>query len=159
MATDVFLKIDGIAGESTDSKHKGEIEVLSYSWGASTSATLSSGGTGGGHGKVAMQDLSISTMYSKASPALMMACATGKHLTGATLVARKAGGTAQDYLTYKLTECLVSSYQTGASSEMPMDSFSLNFGKIEVNYQAQSEKGPVGDPVKVGWDLKINKAV
>ena len=31
-AVDTFLKIDGIDGESTDDKHKGEIEVFAWSW-------------------------------------------------------------------------------------------------------------------------------
>ncbi|OSJ63249.1 hemolysin-coregulated protein, partial [Salmonella enterica subsp. enterica serovar Newport str. SHSN005] len=30
MAYDIFLKIDGIDGESMDDKHKNEIEVLSW---------------------------------------------------------------------------------------------------------------------------------
>ena len=35
MAVDYFLKIDGIEGESKDSKHAKEIDLLSWSWGAS----------------------------------------------------------------------------------------------------------------------------
>ena len=33
MAVDIFLKLGDIKGESTDDKHKNEIEVLSFSWG------------------------------------------------------------------------------------------------------------------------------
>src|SRR5437867_6223278 len=96
-ANDYFLKIDGIEGESFDSKHKGEIDVLSFSWGASQTGTLTAGG-GGGAGKVQMQDMKFVMKVNKASPRLMLACATGQHMKGAILTARKAGRDQQEYL-------------------------------------------------------------
>ena len=50
MAFDAFLKIDGIEGESTDKTHPGEIEIQSFSWGVSNTASGGAGG-GGGAGK------------------------------------------------------------------------------------------------------------
>lgn len=44
MALDMFLKIDGIPGESTDARHRDEIDVLSYNWGESQPPTASSTG-------------------------------------------------------------------------------------------------------------------
>src|SRR5207244_4213120 len=76
MAVDMFLKIDGVEGESPDSSHGGEIQVLSWSWGESNSASVSFGG-GQGTGKVNMQDMSFSAPMSKATPTLMLACAKG----------------------------------------------------------------------------------
>ena len=81
-AFDYFLKIDGIAGESVDSKHKDEIDVLSWSWGESNPAPASPGG-GGGAGKVQMNDLHVSANLTKAGPQLLLACASGKHLKSA----------------------------------------------------------------------------
>src|ERR1700753_4105926 len=78
-AVDYFLKIDGIEGESKDSKHKGEIDLDSWSWGANQSGTYHGGG-GGGAGKVAMQDFHFVMKINKASPKLMLACASGEHI-------------------------------------------------------------------------------
>jgi type VI secretion system secreted protein Hcp len=159
MAVDYFLRIDGIEGESTDSKHKGEIDVQSWSWGESSSA--SAGGGGGGAGKVQMQDFAFTARLSKASPALLLACASGKHLKSAVLTGRKAGKGQQEFLTFSLSDLLVSSYQTGGSEgdEVgPMDAVSLNFSKIEVEYKLQAAGGKLGDPVRAGWDVKQNKA-
>lgn len=78
MAVDYFLKIDGIEGESRDAKHKSEIELGSFSWGE-TAATAPGGGGGGGAGKVSMQDFVATMRTSKASPALLLACASGQH--------------------------------------------------------------------------------
>lgn len=160
MAVDYFLKIDGIDGESTDSKHKNEIDVMSWSWGESQSGSHSYGG-GGGAGKVSMQDFSFSMSMNKATPKLMLACATGEHIKQALLICRKAGKEQQEYLKIKFSDLLVSSYQTGGSSgqEVPVDSISLNFSKIEFEYYPQDEKGGLGAKVVAGYDLKANKKV
>ena len=78
MATDYFLKIDGIEGESQDSKHKNEIHLESWSWGEQQMGTHSAGG-GGGAGKVSMNDFSFAMKVNKASPKLLLSCASGAH--------------------------------------------------------------------------------
>src|ERR1700682_1008808 len=128
-AVDYFLKLDGIKGESTDSKHKGEIDIESFSWGATQSGTHSSGG-GGGAGKVQMQDFHFVMKVNTASPKLMEACATGEHIKSAILICRKAGKEQQEFLKWTFTDLLVSSYQTGGSGHgdvIPMDQISLNY--------------------------------
>jgi type VI secretion system secreted protein Hcp len=160
MAIDYFLRIDGIPGESVDSKHKDEIEVLSWSWGESNPAGPGGGGGGGGGaGKVQMQDLVFTTTISKASPALILACASGKHFKDAVLTARKAGKQQQEFLTLSLSDVLVSSYQTsGAEGEVvPSEAVSLNFSKIQVEYKPQKPDGSLGQSIKAGWDVKQNK--
>src|SRR5688500_13068006 len=117
MAIDYFLKIEGIEGEATDKTHKVEIEVLSLSWGESQFGHAALG-AGGGAGKVSMQDFSFTMPVSVASSKLFLACANGKHLPSALLTCRKAGETQQEYLKIKMTDLLVSSYQTGGSEGM-----------------------------------------
>lgn len=162
-SVDYFLKIGGIDGESTDAMHKGEIEILSWSWGETNTGVMSrAGGGGGGAGKVNIQDFHFTTVMSKASPKLFEACATGQHIKEAVLIARKAGGDQQEYLKITLTDVLISSYQTGGSSGdggIPIDSFSLNFAKIEFEYKPQRPDGSLDTPVKTGYDLKLNKKV
>lgn len=159
-AVDYFLKIDGIEGESADDKHKGEIEILSFSWGESNAGAMAHG-SGGGAGKVNMQDFHFTMVMNKASVKLFESCATGQHIKEAVLTARKSGGEQQEYLIVKLTDVLVSSYQTGGSSNdsVPTDSFSLNFSKIEFEYKPQHADGSLDAAVKAGYDLKLNKKV
>jgi type VI secretion system secreted protein Hcp len=157
MAIDYFLRIDGVPGESLDSKHKGEIDVESWSWGEAN--PVPPGGGGGGAGKVQMQDFNFTARFSKASPNLMLACASGKHFKGAVLTARKAGKGQQDFLTFSLSDVLVSAYQTGGveGEVVPGDSVSLNFAKIQVEYKQQNPDGTLGGSIKAGWDVKQNK--
>jgi type VI secretion system secreted protein Hcp len=159
---DAFLKIDGIDGESQDSKHKGEIEILSYSAGAhNDSAEFGAGGHG--QGKVSFQDIHITKKIDKASPKIYLGCASGQHFKKAVLTCRKAGGDQHIFLTYTLTDVLISSYQTAGHNDgshiVPTDQFSLNFSKVELEAKEQKPDGTVGGAVKAGWDLKVNKAV
>lgn len=158
---DYFLKIDGIEGESEDSKHKNEIQVESWSFGESQGGTMAFGG-GGGAGKVQMQDFHFVMKVNKASPKLFLHCANGKHIPKAVLVCRKAGEKQQEFLKWTFSDLLVSSYQTsgsGMSDVVPTDQISLNFAKVEVEYKAQDKAGILGGPVKAGYDLKQNKEV
>jgi type VI secretion system secreted protein Hcp len=157
MAVDYFLKLDGIPGESADKTHKNTIDLLSWSWGESNSGSHAGGG-GGGAGKANMQDFSFAMSVNKASPKLFLACATGQHIKEASLVCRKAGKEQQEYLKMKFTDVLVSSYSTGGSAgaEVPVESISLNFAKIEVTYCAQKADGTLESPVVHHYDLKTN---
>ena len=158
-AVDYFLKIDGIQGESLDAKHKGEIQLESFSWGETAAGTMAAGG-GGGAGKVHIQDLHVTKKLDKASPLLFLACATGQHLKEAILTARKAGKTQLEFLVFKFRDLLVSSYQTSAGGDdVPTDQVSFNFARIEIEYRPQKPNGTADTPVKAGWDVKANKKV
>ena len=163
MASAIFLKIDGIKGESQDHAHKEELDVQSWSWGMSQTASTHSGG-GSGTGKATVNDIQFHHYVDKSSPNLMQYCLTGKHIDNALLTLRKASGEDKgfDFLTIKLTDLLISSVQVGSSGgdERPVESFSLNFAKVEVEYQEQDQKGAAkGGPVKAGYDVKLNKKV
>ena len=160
MAVDYFLKIKGIEGESKDSKHTNEIDVLSFSWGETQTGTHAGGG-GGGSGKVAMQDFHFVMKTNKSSPKLLLACANGDHIGEGTLTCRKAGKEQQEFMKIKFYDLLVSSYQTGGSSgqEDTTDQCSLNYSKIEYEYKEQQKDGTLGGPIKAGYDLKTMQSV
>jgi type VI secretion system secreted protein Hcp len=152
---DYFLKIEGIQGESQDKTHKNEIEIESFSWGATQTGTASHGG-GMGAGKVQMQDFHFVMRVNKSSPKLMLACANGEHIKSATLICRKAGKDQQEYLKVTFTDLLVSNYQTGGSAGdvIPMDQISLNFTKVEIEYKEQKPDGSLGGAIKAFYDMK-----
>jgi type VI secretion system secreted protein Hcp len=158
---DYFLKIEGIEGESQDHKHKGEIQIESYSIGAHQTGAHAAGG-GGGAGKASLQDFNFVMLANKASPKLFLACCTGEHYKKATLVCRKAGKDQQEYLKITLSDLLVSSFTNGGpfgGGVLPSDSVSLNFAKIEFEYKEQKADGTLGAAVKAGWDVKASKMV
>lgn len=146
-ASDMFLKMSGIKGESQDSKHKEEIDVLSWSWGMST-------GTGkvkrGAIAPKCIQDLELTKLVDTATPQLIMQGVMGQAAKEATLSVRKAGKEQQEYLIIKMTDVLVTSYQTGGASgnDQPLvDTVVLKFSSIEGEYRPQSADGSLGNPV------------
>ena len=160
-AVDYFLKIDGIEGESNALKHKGEIQLDSWSFGGTQTGGEHFAGDGG-RGKFSAQGFHFTTKLSKASPKLFQACTIGQQLKDATLVARKTGEGQQEYYRITFSDCLVSSYQqsgTAGSDFIPTDQASLSFGKIEIEYTEQKADGSLGAVVKGGYDLKHNRPV
>lgn len=158
MAVDMFLKLDKVDGESKDDKHKGEIDVLAWSWGMSQSGTFHTGG-GGGAGKVNVQDISVTKYIDKSSPVLMLNCSNGEHIADATLTVRKAGKDPLEYLVIKMTKVMVTSVSTGGSGgeDQLTENITLNFAKVECAYKEQSDKGAAAGAKTYKWDIEANK--
>jgi type VI secretion system secreted protein Hcp len=157
MAADIFAKIGDIKGESLDSKHKDEIEVLSFSWGVANPGSVTHGG-GGGAGKPTFQDLSIVHHIDKATPALLKACATGTHLKDATITHRKAGKGQQEYLIVKLNDIIITAVSHGGTAgQLPDETVSLAFAKVDLEYKPQKPDGSLDAGIHFKYDLKTNK--
>jgi type VI secretion system secreted protein Hcp len=155
VAVQYFLRVDGIPGESKDAAHKGEIDVLSFAWGLTNSGGAAPGG-GAGAGKASFQDLHVVKPVDKASPKLFEACASGQHIKEVVLTGRRTGKKQLEFLSYKLSNVVITSYQIGGSApEAPTDQVSLNSGKIEMEYR------PAGaEPaVRAGWDVAAGRKV
>ena len=160
-AVDHFLKIDGIPGESQDSKHKGEIDIETWEFSEANSGSFALGG-GGGAGKVKMDDFTFSKKVDKAGPKLFQACASGEHIKGAVLTSRKAGKDQQEYLKITFADSLISNYKIIASTEdgeiVPKEVFKLNFSSMKIEYKEQKSDGTLAGQVVGGWDVQKNTA-
>jgi type VI secretion system secreted protein Hcp len=157
MAPDIFAKIGDIKGESSDAKHKEEIEVLSFSWGVTNPGTMAAG-TGAGPGKATFQDLSIVHKIDKASPLLLRACATGEHLKEVTITHRKAGKEQHEYLIVKMSDVIITGVTHGGSNEHPgSENVSLAFAKLDFEYKPQKADGSLEAGIHFKYDLKTSK--
>ena len=156
MAADIFAKLGDIKGESLDSKHKDEIEVLSWSWGVTNPAKVSGGG--GGSGKATFHDLSFTHKIDKASPLLMKGCATGQHLKEATITRRKAGKGQQEFLVIKMSDVLITAVSDADSVEDGnLETVSLAFAKVDLEYRPQKADGSLDAGIHFKYDIKANK--
>jgi type VI secretion system secreted protein Hcp len=159
MAVDIFAKIGDIKGESLDEKHKDQIELLSWSWGISQTGSMAYG-SGGGTGKASFSDFAITHHIDKASPNLMKACATGEHIKEATITARKAGKTQQEFMIFKLSDLIVTGvHPSGTPGDGGMvENVTLQASKVDIEYKPQKPDGSLDAGVKFGYDIKQNKA-
>ena len=157
----MFIKIEGIKGESTDDKHKDEIDVLSWSWGLEQSGAIHPGpGGGGGAGKVSVHGLSITKRTDAATPKLMLTCANGRRIKEALLTVRKPGGNQLEFVRIKMNDVLVSSVSDSVSGDDSItENVALNFSKVEVDYVRQKPDGSTGETIQFKWDFSANKPV
>jgi len=163
MAYDAFLKIDGVTGESQKEGHTGQIELMSFSWGASNPTTVGHG-TGLAAGKVSLSDFSIMKVTDKASPTLFLNCASGKSTDKASVFIQKATGgtTGETYLQYDFTHIFVTSIQWSGSTggdDSPSESVSFAYEQVQITYKPQDATGKLGSQVIAGWNQAMNKKV
>jgi len=134
-AVDMFLRLDGIvnAGESRDSIHQGEIDVLAWSWAASKPPKLC----------LNVESLSITKYVDKASPLLLTYLATGQALPGVRLTVRKAGDPPVEYVVLQLSNAIVTSVSTGGSGgeDRLTENVTLSFATMNFKYTQQDATG------------------
>ena len=157
MPIDCNLKIDGVEGESAHKDHKGEIEVLAWSW-AVTQPSSSGLGGGAGKGKAQPASLQWTHAYDKASPVLAKQCASGKHFPTAVLTVRKAGEGQKDFLKVTMKKVLISSVSPGGNRSGDVsETVTMDYDDIEFEYKEQKTDGSLGGSVKFGWDIKTTE--
>ncbi|MEJ8824232.1 Hcp family type VI secretion system effector [Variovorax humicola] len=159
MSQDIYLKLNGIEGESPDAAHKNEIEVLSFDWKIKQESTMHAG-SGGGAGKATVEDLEFVHYVDRSSPNLMKYCLTGKHVPEAMLTVRKAGGTPLEYLKFTFTDVIITSVAPKGSNKdelRVLETVRLSFSKVKQEYTVQNAQGGSGGAITAGYDIKGNK--
>jgi type VI secretion system secreted protein Hcp len=149
-AVDMFLKIEGVPGESQDSRHKDWIEVLSYSHGMVQPT--------GGIGAIEHQDFSITKCIDKATPKLALYCCSRTQVAEAVL--ELCGPDVNEppvYTTY-LTDVVITSVRPNgsvtSSDPLPMEEVTMNYGSIEWQYVAAD-----GNTILAGWDVNTDTPI
>jgi len=160
-AFDMFLKIEGVPGESTDDKHKEWIEILSYSWGVSQPAagSLSTGGARSAE-RCDHSDFSVVKTLDKASPKLALFCSSGQHITEVILVLCRSEGDKPQYMKYKMTDVIISSVSVAGSAGtevLPVEEVTFAYTQIEWTYtEYDPVSGKAKGDVKAHWNLETN---
>ena len=157
----IFARLGSIKGESRDARHQDEIDVLSWSWGVSSSgATGHGGGVGGGAGvgRASFHAFTFTHHIDKASPLLMKACATGEHLRDGTVTVRTAGTHPQEHLVISMTDLIVTrvSLTVSAEGDSSLEEVVLAFAKVDLEYRAQKPDGTLEPGIHFTHDLSTH---
>ena len=148
-----YLQINGIQGESTDQHYPGLVDVISFEEGVTNLTNTSSGATGG---RANFQDLKIVKNIDKASVNLELHCANGQALIDVKLVCVRGAGNVEFY-TVMLHDATVTSYKIISDGHSITEEVTFNFKKIEWNYIRTKPDGKVENPIKVQWDIGLNR--
>ncbi len=156
-STDAFLKIETIKGESMDIRHRGEIEILSWSWGASNPTSLGTGGLSAD--KVSYSDLSITKYPDRSSPGLLQALATGQTITHLEMFVRAKGGIPTEFHRFFGDGGMVTGYSldTDTENNRPRETITLRFALVGVrNIQILPDGTQTALP-DFQWDVTQNR--
>jgi len=161
MASDMFMMIDGVPGESTDDAHTDWIELLSFSHGLSqpiSSASATGGRTGG---RADFEDFSVVKTIDKATPDLNLFCANGKHIASIEVEFCLATEDKHTFMKYTLEDCIVKSVMITGSpdDERPTEEVTLCYGQIKWEYTPIDQTGAAGSATDRTWSLEANKQV
>ena len=159
MAVDIYLKLDGIPGESHDSKHKDWIQILSFSHSLSQAGSMFSGGGQSTSGRVDMADVSVMKRVDKSTPKLNWTLASGAHVKSAIIEFCQSTKDKHVFMKYSFEDVTLSSLQPSAASggDFPLENLGFRFSKIEWEYTPIDEKGGKLPSAKAWWDVKENK--
>jgi type VI secretion system secreted protein Hcp len=159
-ASDYFLKIDGVTGESTTGTTPGVIAVDGFEWSAENKTTINSTTGGAGAGKATLNQITIEKPVDSTSPQLFGMLGQGAKINGMELVARKAGptGTAPIYMRYTFQLAYVNSQtQTGeAGDEGIHEKLTFSYGAVKQTYIKQSPNGGPATTVFSAWNQVTN---
>lgn len=157
-AVDMFLKLDGIDGESQDDAHQDWIVITSFSEGVSAPLAAGQTGAGGGTVRPTFSGLTVSKFVDRASPAIRQNLAKGAAIPNAHLVVRRAGTNKSEVFFEILMENVVltsvSAGGTGGEDRLT-ENVTLNFSKILWRYTPFVNGNP-GTSVPLGWNIEKN---
>lgn len=161
MANSIFLEIDTAKGESQDKNHKDTIECMSMSWGTSNLSSVGTGTTGHGSGNANVSEINLMTLNSKASPELFAHCVKGTHFATITVyIVKSDGNDTYDFQKLILTNAYIASWQqSNSGNDIPTESISISFGKIEMVYKPQATAdGSAGGDIVHSFDVETHSA-
>jgi type VI secretion system secreted protein Hcp len=156
-ADKIFLKLDGINGASTDTRHRYEIDITSYAQSFRSGANFGFGG--GGAGRVSCGDITVLKNIDRSSPQLIMHVTTGRHVRSGVITFSTGGERPVEYYKVQLSEVLIDAVE---QVDPPGDAgltekVSLKVRQFNFTYVPQDDKGQPGTPVTFGWDCASNR--
>ena len=142
----MFLKMEGVTGEAGDADHKGEIEVVSWSWGMEASVAVA---TGLATGKAKISELLVVKRVDHSTPTLMNYLKSNKLVKTARLTVRKAGTKPLEYFWIDLEDVRVTAVKAESEITELVERVRLGFAKVRVSYTPQDSLGGVGGGTNV----------
>jgi type VI secretion system secreted protein Hcp len=153
-ATDLFLNFPGVAGESTNSRHRGEIDLKAFTTSASNTGT-NTGGGGGGVGKVVCGQVTVVKSIDRASPQLLGRMFSGAYTPGPVTVTfeKTSGESLLDFYKVDLFNVQVTSVtQNDSETDIIRETVTMRATRFVYTYRPQNPTGGLGSPVTTGWD-------
>lgn len=150
----IYMNYNDIKGDATADGHEGWIELNSFQWGVGRGISSPTGGSADRESSApSVSEITVSKATDNASPKLLNEALQGEGVKVVIDFCKTDKSKLEVYMTYTLTDSMVSGYSLSSGGDRPTESLSLNFTKIEYKNIPQSIKGETGTPETVTYDL------
>lgn len=154
----IYMKYDGVSGDVTESGHEKWIELSSFQWGVGRGVTSPTGASADRESSApSVSEIVVTKQSDAATPKLLQESLWGEGKTVEIDFVKTEKGKLTKYMTYKLTNTLISGYSLSSGGDRPTESLSLNFTKIEFSQTALKADGTAGSPERTQYDLATAK--
>ena len=156
----IYLEYDGIKGNVTADGYKDHIAVLSVQFGVGRGISMEAGNLSNREStRPSLSEISLTKAADNSVTAIFKEAVTGSAGKKVTIkFVRTGADKVQEYMSYALEDCIVSGYSISADAEgEPMESISLSYSKIMINYSDFDKSNKSGNPQRVGYDLETAK--
>ncbi|WP_282609170.1 type VI secretion system tube protein Hcp [Pelagibius sp. Alg239-R121] len=156
----IYVKYEGIDGDATHQDHKKWIQVESMQWGTGRAIMTTTGSTTGREAsEPSVSEVTFAKVLDSSSAHLFTEATTGVVGKKCEIHLVSTGSPGELYLTYELTNSLVSGYSVSSGGDRPSESVSVNFTKVEMKYTPFDENHKAGSPIPAGYDMTTTKKV
>ncbi|MBI1425469.1 MAG: Hcp1 family type VI secretion system effector [Gammaproteobacteria bacterium] len=157
----IYLKLGNVKGNVTASGYEGQIAVLSAHFGVARAVSMEPGNVSNRESsKPSLSEITITKLADNSVAALFKEALTGSKGEEALLTFVRTGSDkVQEFMTYKLSDCIISSYSISAQGdEEPVENISLSYSAIEVSYKDHDASNKTGNPQRAAYNLVTTKA-
>lgn len=157
----IYLKFGNVKGNVTADGYAGQIAVTSVDFDVKRSVSMEVGNLSNRESsKPTLSPITITKIADNSVAALFKEALTGSAGQEAVLTFVHTGSAkVEEFMTYKLTNCIVSSYKiTAQGDEAPQETLTLSYSAIEVSYKDRDASSKAGSPQRVSYDVKAAKA-
>ena len=156
----IYMKYDAIKGDVTAEGHKDWIEVNSFQWGVGRGISSPTGGSADRESSApSISEIVVTHKTDTASVDLLNEALQGEGKTVTIDFVKTDKGKLETYLSYELTNTMISGFSMSSGGDSPQESISLNFTKVMCNEKGSDVAGKVGQPSKIIYDISLAKVV
>ena len=145
-----FLHINGVSGESQDSRNMDDIIIQSMTWGLARSVDVAGGDT---DAKPTFAEFTVTKAIDKASSRLFLKAADGQTVPRVELFVYR-GEDATPYLYMDFRDVVITGFDQGTEGESNLESVSFAYGSVKLAYRQEISDGNYAPPVSAGWDVR-----
>ena len=153
----IYLRLDGIKGQTTAQGFEGQIEVSSFSHSVARPLALATGSTGAEVGPPALSEITLTKSTDASSAPLLKASLVGEPVaTGRISFTRTDREVLFAYLWLDLANVWITSIATSSGGDLPVEQLTLHADRLTWSFDDPVDRDP---PATVSFDLSLEKVL